>query len=87
MRKTVVTHGPTPHGSAVQKAAVSGQKVKPEVQAAGDENPSTAPVFAGPFSGPSPLFIDFQAYAGSIYCNPNGGTVNIGLAIVWAPAP
>ena len=87
MKKTVLTHGPSGAGPKVQRVSRSGELVWRSTSTAGDENPSTAPVFAGPFSGPAPVAIDLNAYAGTLYVNPQGGSIMIGQAVVWAPAP
>lgn len=88
-RRTVIHHGPTGAGPAVQRAAVTGVLTKPadDGSLAGDENPSDAPVFAPPFTGVGFAEIDLNAYTGTIYLNPQGGMVNPPTAIVWAPAP
>lgn len=87
-RKTIVHHGRTGAGPAFQRAAVSGVLAKSADETVwGDTDPSAAPVFVGPFTGPSPLPIDLEAYAGTLYVNPAGGSVNPAQAIVWAPTP
>ena len=87
MRKTVLTHGPSGAGPSGQRAVRSGELVWRSTATDGDTNPSTEPVFLPPFSSPAPAAIDLAAYTGTLYVNPQGGSINISQAVVWAPAP